>query len=68
MVKWSHPGKGVAPYLSVVTPEKGTFVSPSTIVAIFTYYLLQIVLFQIIQFSMSELKSAKYCYVSLTIQ
>ena len=38
-VKWSNPGNGVAPplHLGVVAIEKGAFVSPSTMVANFTY-------------------------------
>ena len=39
-VKWSNPGKGVAPspsYWKVVAIEKGAFGSPSTTVANFTY-------------------------------
>ena len=38
-VKWSSPGKGVAPSLhfGVVAIEKGAFWSPSTMVAHFTY-------------------------------
>ena len=38
-VKWSNPGKGVAPYphLCVVAIEKGAFCSPSITVAKFTY-------------------------------
>ena len=34
MVKWSNPGKGVAPSLGVVATEKGTFGSPPTTVAL----------------------------------
>ena len=39
-VKWSNPGKGVAPYPTpcVVAIEKGAFGSPSTKVANFTFY------------------------------
>ena len=40
-VKWSNPGKGVAPpplHLGVVAIEKGAFESPSTIVANFYLY------------------------------
>ena len=39
-VKWSNPGKGVAPplHLGVVAIEKGAFWSPSTTVANFTYF------------------------------
>ena len=41
-VKWSNPGKGVAPplHLGVVAIEKAIFGSPSTMVANFTYFLL----------------------------
>ena len=39
MVKWSNPGKGVAPplHLNVVAIENGAFWSPLTMVANFTY-------------------------------
>ena len=42
-VKWSNPGKGVAPplHLGVVAIEKGAFGSPSTKVAYFTYQRLK---------------------------
>ena len=38
-VKWSNPGKGVAPslHIGVVAIEKGAFESPSTKVIKFTY-------------------------------
>ena len=38
-VKWSNPGKGMAPswYLGIEAIEKGAFWSPSTMVANFTY-------------------------------
>ena len=43
-VKWRNPGKGVAPslHLGVVAIEKGTFGSPSTMVANFTYKCKQV--------------------------
>ncbi len=36
-VKWSNPGKGVAPSPGVVAIEKGAFRSPSAKIAKFTY-------------------------------
>ena len=46
-VKWSNPGKGVAPSptLGVVAIEKGAFESPSTTVANFTFFLLEVIQF-----------------------
>ena len=48
-VKWSNPGKGVAPslHLSVVANEKGAFGLPSTTVANFTYLHNHLCNFQI---------------------
>ena len=41
-LKWSNPGKGIAPplYLDVVAIEKGAFGLPSTTGTKFTYFLL----------------------------
>ena len=46
-VKWSNPGKGVAPspHLSVVGIEKGAFGSPSTMVANFSYFFKNILIY-----------------------
>ena len=42
-VKWSKPRKGVAPFPTpVVTIEKGAIGSPSTIVANFTYFTINV--------------------------
>ena len=43
-MKWSNPGKEVAPsqHVGVVAIEKGTFGSPSTKVTNFTYYKVRI--------------------------
>ena len=47
-VKWSNPGKGVAPpRLGVVAIEKGAFWSPSTTVANFTTFMAEKIFTQV---------------------
>ena len=38
-VKWSNPGKGVAPFPSLVAIEKGAFGSSSNMVTNFTHVI-----------------------------
>ena len=60
-VKWSNSGKGVAPSLTPSSYWKGSFGSPSTMVANFT-------LFQIIQFSINRQFNFYFKLFSLVTQ
>ena len=64
-VKWSNPGKGVAPplHLGVVAIEKGALGSPSTMVANFIYIYIQI---YILTF-MNTYASCIYIYIYIYI-